>query len=60
MSEKMDENTETLYWAMLMEIESKTRENDALGKHLVESAYRHWNTMHPENKPMLPRWLRKD
>ena len=58
MSEKMNENTETIYWSMLMEIESKTPERDALGRHLVEAAYRHWNTMHPENKPQVPKWNR--
>lgn len=52
----MDNNTEDVFWAMLMDLESCTRQEDILRKMLVESAYRHWNNMHPGNTPKFPRW----
>lgn len=55
----MDENTESIYWQMLRTIESNTNPNkDVLNKILVESAYNHWNTTHPNNKPMKPSWIK--
>lgn len=55
----MDENTESLYWQMLMEVESKTNpEKDVLGKLLVEAAYNHWNKKHPKTRPVKPRWAK--
>lgn len=54
----MDTNTEDVFWAMLMDLESCTRQEDILRKMLVESAYRHWNNMHPGNVPKFPRWIK--
>lgn len=39
----MDENTKTIYWMMLMEIESSLKENDVPRRLMIEDAYRHWN-----------------
>lgn len=55
-----DDITTSIYWQMLVEIESRTDpKKDILDKHLVEGAYRHWNALHPDVKPMVPRWLSK-
>lgn len=56
----MDTDTADVFWAMLMDLESHTRPEDVLRKMLVESAYRHWNNMHPNAKPMHPRWHKED
>jgi hypothetical protein len=48
--------TESIYWQMLMDLESHMRSDDTLGKLLVEGAYKHWNRLHPDNTPMSPRW----
>lgn len=57
----MDENTESVYWNMLIALESKTNPNkDIIDKNLVEAAYRHWNTMHTKNIPLFPKWMRND
>lgn len=54
-----DENTTDIYWQMLMEIESRTNpERDILNKLLVEGAYRNWNRLHPDRKPVNPRWMK--
>lgn len=51
------DNTLSVYWQMLGEIESKTNpEKDILNRCLVEGAYRHWNKLFPSNKPLKPRW----
>lgn len=56
----MDDITESIYWQMLMEIESTTNpEKDILNKSLVEGAMRHWNKMHPKQVPVEPRWAKR-
>lgn len=49
--EKMGPNTESVYWMMLVELESKLKDNDIALKNIIEVAYRHWNYCHPDQKP---------
>ena len=58
MTPQQQETTEHLYWAMLMDLESHTRQGDCLGKNLVEAAYKHWNNIHPSDPVMKPRWIK--
>ena len=51
--------TKSLYWQMLMELEGHMRDDDVLGKILVESAFAHWNRLNPEKKPMKARWKKQ-
>jgi hypothetical protein len=56
---EMQEITESIYWQMLMEIESHCKQDDVFNKMLVKGAYNHWNKLHPEGKAMIPRWEQK-
>lgn len=52
----MHDDTASMFWAMLMEIESKCTDKDILNKNLVEQGYDHWNRTHPLEPPKKPRW----
>ena len=51
------ENVESIYWQMLMCMESRCGQNDVLDKMLVEAAYDVWNRTHPDDVVKYPRWL---
>ena len=53
-----EETTESIYWAMLMDLTCKIEEKDYIGRNLVEAAYRHWNTIHPSAPVMKPWWIK--
>ncbi len=46
---ELDETTFSIYWAMLMELESKVDDHDPVLKLMIEGAYRHWNKVHHSN-----------
>lgn len=52
----MHDDTASMFWAMLMEIESNCTDKDILNKNLVEQGYDHWNRAHPLEPPKKPRW----
>ncbi len=54
--ETMGPNTESVYWAMLMELESLCKTNDLGMKDTIRAAYRHWNATHPDKKLLTPRF----
>ena len=52
----MHDDTKSVFWAMLIELESNCGDADVLKKNLVEQAYAHWNRVHILQTPKFPRW----
>lgn len=53
MEEKMAENTEAIYWAMLMELEGACKDKKSGMMPIIRAGYRHWNATHPDKKPLI-------